>query len=223
MSVAANIQEILSQIPNQVQLIAVSKTKPASLILEAYKAGQRSFGENKVQELTSKYEELPKDIQWHMIGHLQTNKVKYIAGFVSLIHGVDSLKLLDVINKEGQKNNRKIPCLLQIYIAKEDSKFGLDLNELEEIKVKANQGLFPFVSFRGLMGMASNSDDKVLIRNEFKFLKKVFDQNSSQFNNSQFDTLSMGMSSDYNIAIEEGTTMIRIGSALFGERNYNQS
>jgi PLP dependent protein len=204
-----------------VTLVAVSKTKPAEEILEAYHAGQRDFGENYVQELIEKYEALPKDIRWHFIGHLQTNKVKYIAPFVHLIHGVDSEKLLLEINKQGKKINRPIPCLLQIHIAAEETKFGLDENELQSIiKKMADAQALEYVPIKGLMGMASFTEDNDLIKKEFNFLKKLFDGCNAQLLiiNYQLSVLSMGMSADYRFAIEAGSTMVRIGSLLFGSR-----
>ena len=205
-----------------VTLVAVSKTKPASDIMEAYHAGQLDFGENYVQELTDKYEALPKDIRWHFIGHLQSNKVKYIAPFVHLIHGVDSEKLLLEINKQGAKLNRVIPCLLQIHISAEETKFGLDESELETIiaKITADPVAYKHVSVTGLMGMASFTEDNNLIISEFKKLKKLFEKSKAQLSiiNYPFNTLSMGMSADYRFAIEEGSTMVRIGSMLFGSR-----
>lgn len=202
-------------------LVAVSKTKPVEDIIELYNMGHRDFGENYVQELTTKYEGLPKDIRWHFIGHLQTNKVKYIAPFVHLIHGVDSGKLLKEINKQGEKNNRIINCLLQMYIAMEETKFGLDENELTEVMSTVHQ--FNNVKVNGLMGMASFTENMEKVRNEFRHLKSVFIRINTQFSmfNTQFKILSMGMSGDYKTALEEGTTMIRIGSLIFGERNYN--
>jgi hypothetical protein len=208
-----------------VKLIAVSKTKPAADILELYQLGQRDFGENYVQELVDKYEQLPKDIRWHFIGHLQSNKVKYIAPFVHLIHGVDSLNLLKEINKQAAKNNRIIDCLLQVYIAEEETKFGLDETELTAIitRITGDSQEFKNIRIVGVMGMASFSDDSNIIRNEFRNLKKLFDANAQlSTTNCQLSTLSMGMSGDYTIAIEEGSTMVRIGSLLFGERNYNK-
>jgi PLP dependent protein len=201
-----------------VTLIAVSKTKPAEEILKLYKPGQRDFGENYVQELTEKYQQLPKDIRWHFIGHLQSNKVKYIAPFVSLIQSVDSKKLLDEIDKQGGKNNRVIDCLLQVHIAEEETKFGFNEKELHEL-LATNYMNFTNVRIRGLMGMASFTDDMEKVRNEFKFLKSLFDKHSSfTIHNSPFTILSMGMSADYKIAIEEGSNMVRIGSLLFGKR-----
>lgn len=204
-----------------VTLVAVSKTKSAEDILELYHLGQRDFGENYVQELTGKYEQLPKDIRWHFIGHLQSNKVKYIAPFISLVHSVDSQKLLKEINKEAGKNNRVIDCLLQIYIAKEETKFGLDEGELHELAGTncTNLENFENIKTRGLMGMASFSDDMVKVKEEFKVLKSLFDKYANQDNeNFDFKILSMGMSADYHTAIEEGSNMVRIGSLLFGER-----
>lgn len=220
MNITKNLKQIKASIPEHVTLVAVSKTKSNEAISEAYQAGQRVFGENKVQELTEKYESLPKDIEWHMIGHLQSNKVKYIAPFVSLIHGVDSFKLLKEINKRAAQNERVINCLLQIHIAEEDTKFGFDEKEvIELIKSEAFQHL-KNIKVVGLMGMATFTDDENQIRKEFKSLKKLFDK--LQISNHQFQILSMGMSGDYQIAIEEGSTMIRVGSSIFGERNYHQ-
>lgn len=208
-----------------VTLVAVSKTKPASDIQQLYNLGHRDFGENYVQELVEKESLLPKDIRWHFIGHLQSNKVKYIAPFVHLIHGVDSLKLLKEINKQALKNNLVINCLLQVHIAQEETKFGMDENDLIEIE-KSNQAIteMKYIKLQGLMGMASFSDDMQKVRNEFKSLKHLFDKYSLLLTpDSPLATLSMGMSSDYKIAIEEGSTMVRIGSLLFGERNYTTS
>ncbi len=219
MNITKNLQQIKASIPEHVTLVAVSKTKSNEAILEAYQASHRIFGENKVQELTEKYESLPKDIEWHMIGHLQSNKVKYIAPFVSLIHGVDSFKLLKEINKRAAQNERIINCLLQIHIAEEDTKFGFDEKEvIELIKSEAFQHL-KNIKVVGLMGMATFTDDENQIRKEFKTLKNLFDK--FQISNHQFQILSIGMSGDYQIAIEEGSTMIRVGSSIFGERNYH--
>ncbi len=219
MSVAANIQQFKSQIPENIQLVAVSKTKPVALIIEAYQAGQRIFGENKVQEMVQKQAELPNDIEWHLIGHLQTNKVKYIAGFVALIHSVDSYKLLETINKEALKHNRIIECLMQVYIATEDTKFGLNEKELEEILQQVQLGSLSNIRIVGLMGMASNTEFTNKVKLEFRYLKQIYDKFVMiQHPQIRFGVLSMGMSSDYRIAIEEGSTMIRIGSSLFGER-----
>ena len=206
-----------------ITLVAVSKTKPAEEILELYKLGQRDFGENYVVELTEKYNQLPKDIRWHFIGHLQSNKVKYIAPFVSLIQGVDSKKLLAEIDKQGKKYNRVIDCLLQVHIAKEETKFGFDEDELHELlntnfTNDANYTNYKNVRIRGFMGMASFTDDNNIIRNEFKILKNLFDKYSAlPVANCQLEILSMGMSSDYKMAIEEGSNMVRIGSLLFGK------
>lgn len=221
MSISDNLSAYKSQIGNNVTLVAVSKTKPIEDLQEAYDAGQRVFGENKAQEMTSKYEALPKDIQWHMIGHLQRNKVKYIAPYVSLIHSVDSVRLLKEIDKEAKKNNRIIDCLLQIYIAKEESKFGLD--ETEAIDLIEN--ILPElknIQLVGLMGMATNTENNKTIENEFKELDKFFKylKNNQLKTSSNFQILSMGMSGDYSLAISCGSNMIRIGSAIFGSRNY---
>lgn len=214
-----NLLSIKNSIPPHVTLIAVSKTNPTQAILDAYEAGQRIFGENKVQELVDKYERLPKDIEWHMIGHLQSNKVKYIAPFVKLIHGVDSLRLLQEINKRAEQNNRIIDCLLQIHIAKEETKFGFDEKEVVEALQSEEFKKMNNIKIVGLMGMATNTDDESQIRKEFKSLKQLFDKLSAF--NFQLSTLSMGMSSDYKLAIEEGSTMIRVGSSIFGQRNYH--
>jgi hypothetical protein len=220
MSIKENLAHIKKQLPAHVTLVAVSKTKPAEMIREAYEAGQREFGENYVQELEQKHQLLPTDIRWHAIGHLQSNKVKYIAPFVHLIHGVDSLKLLQEINKQGAKNNRTINCLLQVYIASEETKFGFDLKECEELINSSTLSNLQNVKVIGFMGMASNTENKTQIRSEFKSLKELFDKLRNK--NSDLTILSMGMSSDFKIAIEEGSTMIRIGSSIFGERNYNK-
>lgn len=224
MSIAENILKFNSEIePFNAQLIAVSKTKPNEDLLQAYQAGQRDLGENKVQELTGKFEELPKDIRWHMIGHLQRNKVKYIAPFVHLIHGVDSLRLLVEINKQAAKNNRVINCLLQVYIAKEESKFGLDETELEELLNSAEFAQMENIKIVGLMGMATNTENEAVIRNEFKGLKSLFEEIKTRYNSEKVEMkeISMGMTGDYKIALEEGSTMIRVGSAIFGSRNYH--
>ncbi len=206
-----------------VTLVAVSKTKPAEDILELYELGQRDFGENYVQELVEKAEKLPNDIRWHFIGHLQSNKVKYIAPFVHLIHGVDSFKLLKEINKEAIKKNRSIDILLQAYIAQEETKFGMDEEELQAAITGFEQLENKQVNICGLMGMASFTDDMDKVRSEFKQLKKTFEElKKYQISNFSLQTLSMGMSADYSVAIEEGSTMVRIGSLLFGARNYNQ-
>ncbi len=221
MSIVDKLLETKQTIPSNVKLVAVSKTKPISDILEAYHAGQRSFGENKAQEMSEKYHLLPKDIEWHFIGHLQTNKVKYIAPFVNLIHSVDSLKLLQEINKEAEKNNRIIDCLLQFYIATEETKFGLDYNEAEEL-LKATMGKLKNIRIIGVMGMGTFTENTLLIRKEFSLLNGYFKQIKQNFFNDieYFKEISMGMTDDYRIAIEEGSTIVRIGSAIFGSRNY---
>jgi pyridoxal phosphate enzyme (YggS family) len=221
MSIKNNLLKIKSTLPSTVTLVAVSKTKPISDLMEAYDAGQRIFGENKIQEMADKWEAMPKDIEWHMIGHVQSNKVKFMAPFVSLIHGVDSLKLLHEINRQAQKNNRIIDCLLQIYIAEEESKFGLDEDELAGIIrfITQNKEIYKNIRIVGLMGMATFTDNKEQIKKEFTHLKSIFDtcQNlKSEICNLKF--LSMGMSGDYQLAIECGSTMVRIGSSIFGGR-----
>lgn len=213
MDVKANLNTILQSIPKEVTLVAVSKTRQNSAIIEAYQLGQKIFGENKVQELVQKYEELPKDIYWHMIGHLQTNKVKFIAPFVSLIHGVDSVKLLKEINKRAKQNNRVIDCLLQVHIATESTKFGFDIFEVNEAINAANE--YENIRIVGLMGMATFTDNKQQVIQEFSSLKIVFDT----VKNEHITTLSMGMSGDYQLAIEQGSNMVRVGSAIFGHRN----
>ena len=220
MSIKENLSQIRSELPSNVTLVAVSKTKPIELIQEAYEAGQRHFGENYAQELAEKELQLPKDIKWHAIGHLQTNKVKYVAPFVHLIHAVDSLKLLEEINKQAYKNKRCIDCLLQIYIAKEDTKFGFSFEECEELFRSEEFKNLRHIRIVGLMGMATNTSDNSQIKNEFHSLKTFFDKHSQL--NPNISVLSMGMSSDYKIAIEEGSTLVRIGSSIFGERNYTK-
>ena len=226
MSIKENLLQIKSQLPNQVTLVAVSKTKPVADLMEAYNAGQRIFGENKIQEMTDKWQEMPKDIQWHMIGHVQTNKVKFMAKYVSLIHGVDSLKLLQEINKQAQKHNRVIDCLLQIYIAEEESKFGLDEEELDEIlkQVQNDNSDLKNIRIVGLMGMATFTDNQTQIKKEFDNLKTIFDKiNADAIGKDSINRvsiLSMGMSGDYKLAIECGSTMVRIGSSIFGNRTY---
>lgn len=222
MSIQVNIQNVRSLISSGVKLVAISKTHPVEIIMEAYNAGQRVFGENKVQEMVSKYELMPKDIEWHLVGHLQTNKVKYIAPFVSLIHSVDSLKLLSVINKEAEKQGRVIDCLLQMYIASEETKFGLSVEELDDILKSTEYSAMKNVRVVGLMGMASFTDDMAVVKREFQGLSTTFKQVKTKYFNDKpwFKELSMGMSSDYKIAIEEGSTMVRVGSSIFGHRNY---
>ena len=220
MSIKKDLLEIKATLPENVTLVAVSKTKPISDLMEAYEAGQRIFGENKIQEMAEKFEEMPKDIQWHMIGHVQTNKVKYMAAFVSLVHGVDSLKLLMEINKQASKKNRVIECLLQIHIAEEETKFGLDLSELDEIISEIQNEKFGNIKIVGLMGMATFTENQDQVKKEFLFLKSIFDKNQSlNTMNCKLQTLSMGMSGDYKLAIECGSTMVRIGSSIFGTRN----
>jgi len=222
MSIAEKIEEIKSNLPKTVKLVAVSKTKPAELIMEAYNQGQRAFGENKVQELLAKYEELPRDILWHFIGHLQTNKVKYIAPFVHLIHGVDSFKLMKAINQEAKRNGRIISCLLQFHIAEEETKFGFSLDEVLEILNSEEFANLGNIRIAGVMGMATYTDDTAQIRKEFSMLRFIFETLKKDYfsENLNFKEISMGMSGDYLIAIEEGSTMVRIGSTIFGERNY---
>ncbi len=216
--ISENLVEVLKEIPNNVTLVAVSKTKPIEAIEEAYLAGQRHFGENKVQELVAKYEKLPKDINWHLIGHLQTNKVKYVAPFVHLIHAVDSEKLLIEIDKQAHKNNRIIDVLLQFHIAQEDTKFGLSMGECKLLL--KNSRSFLNTRIVGVMGMASFVDDENQIRNEFKTLRNIFSELKAEYFGDvpYFSTISMGMSGDYSLAIEEGSTMVRVGSAIFGTR-----
>mgnify|MGYP000594295618 CR=1 FL=1 len=219
MSIQNNLRSIQATLPENVTLVAVSKTKPVSDLMEAYEAGQRIFGENKIQEMTEKWEVMPKDIQWHMIGHVQTNKVKYMAPFVSLIHGVDSLKLLQEINKQAAKNNRVIDCLFQVYIAEEESKFGIDEQELEEILSSTEFKQLKNIRVVGLMGMATFTENQNQIKKEFEHLKLIFDTNKSlSIVNCHLSILSMGMSGDYQLAIECGSTMVRIGSSIFGGR-----
>ena len=212
MSITENLKKIKESIPNDVTLVAVSKTKTKSDILEAYNTGHRIFGENKVQEISKKYSELPKDIKWHMIGHLQSNKVKYIAPFVSLIHAVDSLKLMKEINKRAEQNKRVIDCLLQVHIASESTKFGFGINEINNILFEAKK--FSNINIIGLMGMATFTDDKRKVNNEFSLLNNLFNEIKS----TSINTLSIGMSGDYKLAISNSSTMIRVGSAIFGDR-----
>ncbi|MCM5662885.1 YggS family pyridoxal phosphate-dependent enzyme [Galbibacter mesophilus] len=222
MSIKENLENIKKELPKDVTLVAVSKTKPNEDILEAYDAGQRVFGENKVQEMTQKWEALPKDIEWHMIGHVQRNKVKYMAPFVRLIHGVDTLKLLKEIEKQAKKNNRVINCLLQIHIAKEETKFGMDKEEVHELLASESFKEMKHVKIVGLMGMATFTDNEERVKSEFEYLKQLFDTTKNEFPTSQkldFTILSMGMSGDYKIAIECGSNMVRIGSSIFGARN----
>ena len=222
--IGEQIKAIKDRLPEGVRLIAVSKFHPNEAILEAYEAGQRLFGENHVQELTAKHESLPKDIEWHFIGHLQTNKVKYIAPFVSLIHGIDTPKLLKVVDKEGAKVGRVIPCLLQLHIASEETKFGFSREECLEMLSSGILAELPHVQICGLMGMATNTDDEAQIRQEFRFLHSFFKELKESYFKDEpaFKELSMGMSDDYPIAIEEGSTLIRVGTMIFGERDYSK-
>jgi len=222
MSIAENIDQIKSLLPAHVKLVAVSKTKPAELIMEAWEHGQKCFGENKVQEMVGKYEALPKDIEWHFIGHLQSNKIKYIVPFVALIHGVDSYKLLKSIDSEARKANRVISCLLQFHIAEEETKFGLSIEEAEALLNSQEYQMLKNVSINGVMGMATYTNDKIQIKKEFATLKAYFNKLKGEYfaEDPSFKEISIGMSGDYLIAIEEGSTMIRIGSSIFGERNY---
>jgi len=219
MSIQENLHNITSQLPKQVTLVAVSKTKPIEALQEAYDAGQRIFGENKIQEMTQKWEQLPKDIEWHMIGNLQRNKIKYMAEYVSLIHGVENLKLLTEINKQARKHNRVINCLLQIKIAEEDTKAGMTPEEAKNIISSEDVLDMKNIKIVGLMGMASFTDNQDQVAHEFGNLQTIFDALKAE--NSEFETISMGMSSDYKLAIDNGSTMIRIGSSIFGARNYN--
>jgi pyridoxal phosphate enzyme (YggS family) len=218
MSIQKKLLSILEDLPKHVHLVAVSKTKPNADLEEAYAAGQRIFGENKIQEMTQKWETLPKDIQWHMIGNVQTNKVKHMVPYVSLIHGVDRYKLLKEINKQAAKSDRIIDCLLQMHIAQEDTKFGFNKEELEAVVTDLKTNPLPYIRIKGLMGMATFTDNQEQIRSEFKTLKQQFDWLQTQ--HPEANELSMGMSGDYVLAIEEGSTMIRVGSKIFGSRNY---
>ncbi len=217
--IAENLEKIKKEIPQEVSFVLISKTHPVEEIMEAYNAGQRIFGENKVQEMETKFHEMPKDIEWHMVGHLQRNKVKYMAPFVTLVHAVDSLRLLREIDKEAEKNDRTIKCLLQIKIAKEESKFGMDEDEAEELLFSEEIKNFKNIKIVGLMGMATFTEDQDQVSSEFKKLKMVFDKLKPEF--PEFNVLSMGMSGDYKLAIAEGSSMIRVGSAVFGERSYS--
>ena len=220
MSVKENIEKVRHEIPRHVKLVIVTKTHSPERMMEAYVEGYKVFGENKVQELIEKQLLLPKDIEWHLIGHLQTNKVKYIVPFIHLIHSVDSLKLLQEINKQAAKHNRIVNCLLQVHIASEETKFGLSFKEAENLFFSPEVKLLNNISINGLMGMASLTENVLQIRQEFKSLFSLFHQIKNKINNPEFKFLSMGMSSDYKIAIEEGSNMIRVGSSIFGTRNY---
>jgi len=220
MDIETNLKEVLAELPPKVRLVAVSKFHPNEAIEKAYTTGQRLFGESKVQEMTRKQDTLPKDIEWHFIGHLQTNKIKYMAPYVSLIHGVDSVKLLSEINKQALKCGRVIPCLLQIHIAQEETKFGFSFDECTEMLEKGEWNALKNISIQGLMGMASNTDNMQQVRKEFRLLHSYFQEVKNNFfpNNGNFKELSMGMSHDYTIAVEEGATLVRVGSKIFGER-----
>ena len=219
MNIAENIKKYRDQLPETVDLVAISKTKPNEDLMEAYEVGQRIFGENKIQEMTDKWEALPKDIEWHMVGHVQRNKVKYMAPYVGLIHAVDSLKLLKEINKQAKKHDRIIRCLLQIKIAEEDSKFGISAGEAEEVLQSTEYKAFENVAVVGLMGMATNTDNDEKVAKEFDYLHSVFKDFRIKY--PAIKELSMGMSGDYKIAVKQGSTMVRIGSSIFGARNYN--
>lgn len=224
MGITENYQQVLQTIPENVALVAVSKTRTVAEIKDIYTLGCRDFGENKVQELTQKYKTLPKDITWHFIGHLQSNKVKYIAPFVGLLHGIDSLKLLKTVNKEAIKNNRVIPCLLQLKIASEETKYGLFQHDLIELLEHDDFQILKNIRVVGLMGMATFTSDKQQVQEEFEYLKRLFVSIKQQYftNSDYFKHISMGMSGDYTLAINCGSTMVRIGTTIFGERNYNK-
>ena len=219
-----NLEKIRATIPEGVTLVAVSKTKPVSDVLEAYDADQRIFGENHALEMRDKHEVLPQDIQWHFIGHLQTNKIKYIIPFVTLIHSIDTANLLEAVNKEAKKHNRVVDCLLQFHIAQEETKFGLDLNEARQLLDSESYKQMENIRICGVMGMATFTDDEAEVRKEFKHLKEIFEtlRNDYFAGQPQFKEISMGMSDDYPIAIEEGATLIRVGSKIFGARVYNR-
>ncbi len=219
MSIKQNLNQIQATLPKHVTLVAVSKTKPVSDLMEAYNAGQRIFGENKIQEMADKFQEMPKDIKWHMIGHVQTNKVKYMAEFVDLIHGVESFKLLKEINKQAKKHDRVIDCLLQIKIASEDSKFGMSIPDATALLASKDFSALKNINVIGVMGMATFTEDQNQIKQEFDLLKSTFD--SLQKTHPNLKTISMGMSGDYQLAIDCGSTMVRVGSSIFGARNYN--
>ena len=224
MSVAENIENLKQELGEGVKLVAVTKTQPVETLKEAYQAGHKIFGENKVQELTQKQTELPNDIEWHMIGHLQTNKVKYIAPFVSLVHSIDRMKLLRTVNKEARKHKRVIPCLLQFHIAEEETKFGLSLEEAAEMLLSKDYKEMENIRIVGVMGMATFTADQDKVRREFRHLREIYNKLKERFFSEQdsFKELSMGMTNDYPVALEEGSTLVRIGTAIFGERNYNQ-
>ncbi|SHJ04553.1 hypothetical protein SAMN05444280_11017 [Tangfeifania diversioriginum] len=222
MDIAKNLEKLRSDLPEGVKLIAVSKTKPNDAILEAYQTGHRMFGENKAQELIRKQPELPADIEWHFIGHLQSNKAKYIAPFVSMVHSIDSFKILKIVNKEARKNDRVIPCLLQFHIAEEESKYGLTEADAREILESEAYKNMQNISVAGVMGMATFTDDSEKVRKEFKKLKSIFNELKKNYfaEQPEFKEISMGMSDDYPLAVEEGGTIVRVGSKIFGARNY---
>lgn len=215
-----NLKRFNEFLPKGVTLLAVSKTKPVSDIVEAYEAGQRDFGENRIQEMADKNEELPSDIRWHMIGHVQGNKIKYMAPFVHMVHGMDKPKRFKELNKEAEKNDRVINCLLQLHVAEEETKFGFSYSEAQTFLQDDFKAKHPFLNLRGVMAMATNTNDESVVRNEFKGIHTFFQEIKSMGLFPDFDTVSTGMSGDYKIAIEEGSTMIRIGSSIFGKRNY---
>lgn len=219
-TIAQRLDNILATLPADVRLVAVSKFHPAETIREAYDAGQRCFGESRAQELQAKYQQLPQDIEWHFIGHLQTNKVKYIVPFVSLIHSVDSVRLLDEIERQAERVGRVVDCLLEVHVAQEDTKYGFSLDDCREFCTAENVATYPHIRFRGIMGMASNTDDDRQVKREFAQLKQLFDEVRGNMPDASFDTLSMGMSHDYLMAVEQGSTMVRIGTTIFGERVY---
>lgn len=219
-TIAQRLDNILATLPAGVRLVAVSKFHPAETIREAYDAGQRCFGESRAQELQAKYQQLPQDIEWHFIGHLQTNKVKYIVPFVSLIHSVDSVRLLDEIERQAERVGRVVDCLLEVHVAQEDTKYGFSLDDCREFCTAENVATYPHIRFRGIMGMASNTDDDGQVKREFAQLKQLFDEVRGNMSDASFDTLSMGMSHDYLMAVELGSTMVRIGTTIFGERVY---
>lgn len=219
-TIAQRLDNILATLPAGVRLVAVSKFHPAETIREAYDAGQRCFGESRAQELQAKYQQLPQDIEWHFIGHLQTNKVKYIVPFVSLIHSVDSVRLLDEIERQAERVGRVVDCLLEVHVAQEDTKYGFSLDDCREFCTAENVATYPHIRFRGIMGMASNTDDDGQVKREFAQLKQLFDEVRGSMSDASFDTLSMGMSHDYLMAVEQGSTMVRIGTTIFGERVY---
>lgn len=219
-TIAQRLDNILATLPAGVRLVAVSKFHPAETIREAYDAGQRCFGESRAQELQAKCQQLPQDIEWHFIGHLQTNKVKYIVPFVSLIHSVDSVRLLDEIERQAERVGRVVDCLLEVHVAQEDTKYGFSLDDCREFCTAENVATYPHIRFRGIMGMASNTDDDGQVKREFAQLKQLFDEVRGNMSDASFDTLSMGMSHDYLMAVEQGSTMVRIGTTIFGERVY---